>query len=73
VLEVSKAGEEVWTYGTEETTGVAEVEASGVSTGVAELTMGVAELTMGVAELTTGTAELDPAGGWAPYPPLLEP
>jgi hypothetical protein len=66
VLEVSKAGEEVWTYGTEETTGVAEVEASGVSTGVAELTMGVAEL-------TTGTAELDPAGGWAPYPPLLEP
>ena len=66
VLEVSKAGEEVWTYGTEETTGVAEVEASGVSTGVAELTTGTAEL-------TTGTAELDPAGGWAPYPPLLEP
>jgi X-X-X-Leu-X-X-Gly heptad repeat protein len=49
---------------TEETMGVAEVEASGVSTGVAELTIGTAEL-------TTGTAELDPAGGWAPYPPLL--
>jgi hypothetical protein len=66
VLDVSKTGEEDWMYGTsteeettgvatDEETGVAEVEASGVSTGVAELTMGTAEL-----ETTTG--------GLAPYP-----
>jgi hypothetical protein len=69
VLEVSKAGEEDWMYGTsadEETTGVATEEETGVATvGASGVSTGVAELT--TAELTAAE-ELATGGGWAPYP-----